>query len=233
MISKGRIIVAGCSVSDYSGSDITYGEVLASLANVEYIDESAECGSNFRIWRRITTLIRNSEITPNDLLIIQYTTPERKEFYSYVEFDPNKDAPVGKTKPLKEPYVDGSTIKFKFHSHEFYHNEDERRFLLTLQEGFTSVHYDNEVFQNFQYMFQFMLNELGIKTIFLRELHYQPFTINTIDSKTQLYFSIDDYFREGLATPMGNLYGHLNDAGHTKLGNDLFNFAKEHNFISW
>jgi hypothetical protein len=232
-MSKGRIIVAGCSVSDYSGSNVTYGEVLASLSGREYVDESAECGSNFRIWRRITTMIRDSEIDENDLLVIQYTTPERKEFYSHVEFDPNKDSPIGKTKPLKEPYDDGSTIKFKFHSHVFYRNEEERRFLQILQEGFTSVNYDNEVFQNFQYMFQFMLNDLRIKTIFLREFHYQPLTMNVIDSETQLYFPIDDYFREGLATPMGNLYGHLNEIGHTKLGHDLFDFAKKHKFITW
>lgn len=226
-----RLIVAGCSVSDYSGTEVTYGEVIARLSSMDYIDESAECGSNFRIWRRITSMIRKGDINENDVLIIQYTTPERKEFYSHHEFESNRDKPNGKMKPLREPYDDGSTVKFKYYSYDFYRNDDEKSFMRLLQEGFTSITYDEEVFINFQYMFQFMLKELRIKTVFLRELKYQPKFIDTIECDTQLYYPIDGYFREGLATLYGNVYGHLNDQGHTKLGNDLFEILKLNKFV--
>ena len=77
-----KLFVGGCSVSDYSQVNYVYGELLAKKIDCEYIHEASSCGSNWRIWRKIINHIMSGNLTSNDLLIIQYTTLERKEFWT-------------------------------------------------------------------------------------------------------------------------------------------------------
>lgn len=228
---KNKLILAGCSVSDYSNEfDFNYGELLASQLGYEYVHRAAGCGSNFRIWRLITSMIRNNQISENDILIIQYTTVERKEFFtSYgVSDDCN---PNSKITCLKEPYDDGATIKFKIDSYKFYRNKNERNFLKTIEEEFLSSKYDYEVFLNNQLMFQCLLNQKKIKTIFLRQTYYQPIEIPIINFDKQIYISIDQFFVKGLCLEEGTpRYGHLNENGHEKLAEYLFKVIKDNNF---
>lgn len=228
---KNKLIVAGCSVSDYSNEfDFNYGELLASYIGYDYIHKAAGCGSNFRIWRLITSMIRNNEISENDILIIQYTTSERKEFFTSYglvnEFNPDV-----KSVSLKEPYNDGATIKFKIDSYKFYRNKNESNFLKTIEENFLSSEYDNEVFLNNQLMFQCLLNEKKIKTIFLRQTYYQPKNIPIINFEKQIYVPIDQFFIKGLCLEEGTpRYGHFNEEGHKKLSEYLFEVIKENKF---
>lgn len=228
---KNKLIVGGCSVSDYScGINNTYGNLLSSYLGYDYIDESAGCGSNFRIWRRLTTMIRQNEISKDDILIVQYTTTERKEFFSLYPFNFEKDRSGDKTKSLREPYIDGSTIKFKTHSFNYYRNRSETNFLKLTENNFMSQDYDDEVFYNYQFMFQCLLKEKGIKTIFLRETNYQPLSIQTINCENHIYYSINNYFVKGYAVEGEGRYGHLNDKGHKILAKDLYKLIKN-NFI--
>ena len=70
-----KVIVGGCSVSDYTGAEVdrVYGEILSERLNAEYIHHGSGCGSNYRMWRKITNLIMNGEISDKDLIIMQYT----------------------------------------------------------------------------------------------------------------------------------------------------------------
>jgi hypothetical protein len=76
-----KLIVAGCSVSDYTNVKKVWGEYLAEQLNYEYVHEAAGCGSNYRMWRVLTTHILNGNITANDTVVVQYTTLERNEFW--------------------------------------------------------------------------------------------------------------------------------------------------------
>ena len=77
-----NLLVAGCSVSDYSEVKQTYGEYLANKLNLNYVHRAAGCGSNWRIWRVIFDAVNNKIITPEDLIIVQYTEITRTEFWS-------------------------------------------------------------------------------------------------------------------------------------------------------
>ena len=65
-----KVVVGGCSVSDYTGlgTKQTYGEILAQNIDAEYIHHGAGMGSNYRIWRNITNLVMNNEITEDFLI---------------------------------------------------------------------------------------------------------------------------------------------------------------------
>jgi enterochelin esterase-like enzyme len=88
-----KVIVGGCSVSDYTGPEVkkVYGEILANNINAEYIHHGAGCGSNYRIWRTITRMVMNNEIDKDDIVFIQYTDVSRQEYWSsYILSEDNR-----------------------------------------------------------------------------------------------------------------------------------------------
>ena len=103
-----KVIVAGCSFSDYmEDNSYVYGDRLAMMLGATYIHEGAGAGSNWRIWRRITKMVLDDFLMPNDIVIIQYTGLERTEFWS--DSQPNKwhNVPERKnTITVREPYCD-------------------------------------------------------------------------------------------------------------------------------
>ena len=65
-----NLLVAGCSVSDYTQVDKVWGEYLAEDLGLNYIHEGAGCGSNWRMWRVIVDAVKTKQITPNDIVIL-------------------------------------------------------------------------------------------------------------------------------------------------------------------
>ena len=156
-----KLFVAGCSVSDYTNVDKIYGELLSEKLNCTYIHEGAGCGSNWRIWRKIINYIINGDLTSDDLLIIQYTSFERKEFWSNIE----KDMITGKIK-IREKYKNGGNlIRFKIDSYKW-HKQYEKKFLKIYEENFINIDYEKDVFNTQNIMFQELLSKYNIKTIF-------------------------------------------------------------------
>lgn len=159
-----KLFVAGCSVSDYSQVDEVYGEILAKKLNVEYVHEGSVCGSNWRIWRKIVNYIINNNLTPDDLLVVQYTTTERKEFWSFNE----KDEVGGKIK-MRERYnnpLGGDIIKFKSWMYKYQEFKNEGQLFEILENQFTNPYFDMDVFQTQHLMFQTLLKDYNIPTIF-------------------------------------------------------------------
>ena len=218
------IVIAGCSYSDWSQVEYNYGEYLEQNLNLPIKSYSSGCGSNFRIWRKLTKAILNKEITDKDLLIIQYTNPDRKEFWSahtsyhYPDYKPSGNPYKGS--PMRDKHLGGDIIKFKMGASIWQSVEIEKTFFKLLEENFTSEEFDNEIFLNNHIMFQSLLKEFKIPTIFLQTTYTNmagDIPILDCDFHHQLDIrhlqTIDLCNEEGCS--------HLNDKGHQKLANIL------------
>ena len=77
-----KLIVAGCSVSDYTRVDTVYGKILADSIGYDYVHHGAGCGSNYRIWKKLTQMLMSGDLTDCDIVLVQYTQIDRREFWS-------------------------------------------------------------------------------------------------------------------------------------------------------
>ena len=122
-----KLFVSGCSYSSYTGVDYPWGECLAPMLEYDYHHIAMGAGNNDRTWRILSRMIMESEITPEDLVIVQYTDLYRTEFaasaetYQPLVHDPHRDNRPGKAVPWihKQHTTSGDvyTTNFKPHSH--------------------------------------------------------------------------------------------------------------------
>lgn len=216
-----KICVAGCSFSDYTKIDVCYGEYLANICNREYVHESAGCGSNYRIWRRIHNLVINQIITSSDILIVQYTAPERTEFFTRFidEEQSNKDI---KKQPIREKYRQGEIVRYKNNSWSWSQNKKEKDFLRLYEENHLDINFIEEQFEYHHDMFQHFLKAHDIPTVFFLS-KYMPAVTN--------YFSLLPEFQKlsyTNTTSSSQPYNltenddfHMNQQGHINLAKDI------------
>lgn len=216
-----KLIVAGCSFSDYSKVNRVYGEFLADKLGFGYIHQGSGCGSNYRIWRVIGNLIKDGTITDKDLLIIQYTSLERREFWSHRE----GSIDVDKTVNLNEQYQHGgSLLKYKSYSSQWQKYQEEKDFLNLFETYFSSTEYESDWFVLMNMFFQSFLLKFNIKTIFLETMYMNDLPrYGMLDEFKPFYLN----WKKNLEDPTIHLephkdYGHLNELGHQLLAHDLF-----------
>lgn len=220
-----KLFVAGCSFSDYSQVDTVYGEVLAEKLGFDYVHEGSGCGSNYRIWRSIGQHILSGNLTENDLLIVQYTSTERREFWSHNEPLPS----LPKTVNLNEGYYKGGSIlKYKSFSTQWQRFEEEKQFLDLYEKYFCSIEYEEDWFRVMNSYFQSFLTSKNINTVFLETVYLYNLPYYGLDDKhRKLYFD----WKKNLDNESYNLpndKGHLSVLGHRKLADDLFDHINKH-----
>jgi hypothetical protein len=215
-----KLFVAGCSFSDFTKVTKVYGQFLAEKLKYQYIHEGAGCGSNWRIWRTITKHIMSGNLTPNDLLIVQYTGRERQEFFSALEQPKELDRPnsIDYLKII-EKFNNGNIIRYKAKSHVWQHNKEEQVFFELYEKYFVDVKFSKEQFITQNYLFQKMLLSNNINAIFVDTLRSH----RLLDSDM-----LPEYlpvFREPV-TDLKNLFEYNlepNDFGHkNQLGHEIF-----------
>lgn len=159
-----KLVVGGCSVSDRTEVDECYGEILAKRLNVEYIHHGAGCGSNYRLWRKITTDVINNKIAAGDLVVVQYTEVTRQEFWSshYAKDTRRKDRYGNVT--LRECYDNGDIIRWKVQNNGW--STNEIKFLTLKEQHFTNVNFDIERFTYNHFLFHNTLINKGIKVVY-------------------------------------------------------------------
>ncbi|MAV94617.1 MAG: hypothetical protein CMA31_02885 [Euryarchaeota archaeon] len=218
-----NLVVAGCSFSDYlDDNDYVYGDRLAMMLGARYVHEGAGSGSNWRMWRRITNMVLNEKLMPGDIVIVQYTGLERKEFWSDKEPDPKKGSIM-----VREAYDknDGSVIRFKAQSYKW-HKENEAEFLKMFQEHHVSSEFSEEQFNTQHLMFQCMLKAHNVNTIFLYGRHRQQYPL--LEHFKLTMFDEGHEFRKDKSTWYHKKdNSHLCDAGHVELAKKLFRHIKE------
>jgi hypothetical protein len=227
METVNRLIVAGCSFSDWSEVEYNYGEYLGQNLNVPVKFQTSGIGSNFRIWRKLSKAIIDKEITNKDLLVIQYTNPDRKEFWSALTSPHSLDyKPSGnpiKGSPMREKYLGGDIIKFKMGATEWQGVKIEQTFFKLLEENFTSEEFDVEVFINNHIMFQALLKEFKIPSIFIKT-HYTSMIQNVpmLDCDFHHYLDVREVHKPELSNE--EYCSHLNDRGHRELAKILADY---------
>jgi hypothetical protein len=220
-----KLYVAGCSFSDNLPSPRNYGSNLAKNLGFEYVHKAKGIGSNYRMWRHITNAIMNGNLTSNDLLVVQYTNPERREFWSALPRNKHEfHADVSE-------YYDenGTVLKFKMDSHTWQNNEIEKDFMKMYQENFLSEKFEWEQFNYHNFMFQNMLAYRRIPTVFYYSRYLNNF--NVIDEYKNTIFTEPQSFINDESTYMDVVTDryHLNDKGHEMLADMLYNFIKTKN----
>ena len=185
-----KVVVGGCSVSnswEYEPSpDGVYGQILANQIGADYIHHSVDGGSNYRIWRKITQMVMNNDITDiyripppeevitkDDVVIIQYTQPTREEYFSLkvpnesnISYESSDDIYYHQEKCDVDD--DGNIIRFKLDSHSIPHlNKYEKKFFELKEKYFTSYQFDKEKFDYNHYLFHNLMMSKGIKVVYL------------------------------------------------------------------
>lgn len=208
-----NLLVAGCSVSDYSEVKQTYGEHLANKLKLNYIHRAAGCGSNWRMWRVIFDAVNNKIVTPEDLIIVQYTEITRTEFWSdTISYNPLED-PVD---------TGGVMIRWKLDAHKWTPNKSSKPlFKEYLKHVDVNVEWNKFVQQHT--MFQCFMKDRGFKNLYFLIAPKYSFC----DVNGDLKVIVEDSYKDNLiyyenmfehATADGL---HMNEIGHHLLGNHL------------
>lgn len=166
-IDKNKLILSGCSISDYTKVNLNYGEILANIINYDYVHLAAGCGSNERIWRVITERVIDKTINSDDIVLIQYTQIERREFFSRHVYTPLHSNEYPKFTPLRENYKDGQIIKYKLDSDKWQPFSEEQNFFKLYEDNFISSEYNMQTFLQKHYSFLCLLKYYKIRTFFL------------------------------------------------------------------
>jgi len=224
-----KVIVGGCSVSDYTGPEVkkVYGEILANNINAEYIHHGAGCGSNYRIWRTITRMVMNNEIDKDDIVFIQYTDVSRQEYWSsYILSEDNRFDQYRKIE-LREKKYDGDIIRFK--TSLSMSKKNEQKFFDLKQTYFTSTDFDEERFEYNHFLFHNLMTSKNIKVAYVVPdgvmAVYNKEKLHLFNKNGEIHITDDMTFLypgEYLEDP-----GHFNQKGHEYVATVLEDFIKE------
>jgi len=226
-----KLFVAGCSISDYTKVSKVYGEFLAEKLGCEYVHEGAGCGSNWRIWRVITQHIMTGNLTPDDILVVQYTGRERDEFWS--RFDP----PVWEMAPntldhlcvTDVPQYGGSVIRYKAGAGIWQDGQQIKDFFDTYEKNHLCVEFERERFLAHNFMFQNMLLMKNIRTIFVRSRRAATLPMSEL---------FPEFRKISFIEPAGDLTmydlsstdsGHMNQLGHEVFAGWLYDHINTFN----
>ena len=225
-MQRTKLIVAGCSFSDFTKVDNPYGQLLSEKLGRDYIHEGAGCGSNYRIWRRLTSMILDGAITDNDLLVIQYTDKIRQEFYSrYPQNRAYKGPNCKDAIRVLDDYSDGHIIRFKIGAHVWQYNQEEKDLFRMHEDGFLSSDFAKEQFTINNYNFQSMLVRHNIKCIFVKTWRYRYHLDTKIlpEFEPYVFYDLDTNHEHNLAP---DDHGHLSQEGHEAFSEKLYTHIK-------
>ena len=223
-MKKNKLIIAGCSASDRGLVERCYGDTLSELLDMDYVHRAAGCGSNYRIWRTITSMIMSDEITSDDKLIIQYTTKNRREFWTSNYCNESSLGIVN----LAEPYGDfGTTVKFKDGAYTWQGNKNTAKFFKQYQNEFVNEEYDKEVFEVNHYNFCNTLIVNNIDVVFLCIFDYCSPTYLQSNSSELPVVHISR--NECLSEHIQEDGGHFTDAGHMHTAHVMHTYLKSLN----
>lgn len=221
------VVSAGCSFSDYLQNNLTvYGQELANLLGCKYQHQGAGAGSNWRIWRQIGGMVQRGEITDQDLVTIQYTGLERREFWSRFPGNPWHDPGPLKI-DTREPCHGGYLIRYKAWAWQWQDNSKENKFFKLYENNHVCTEYEQEWFDLQHYQFQLLLREHGIRCVFIEGRHIPNNILNLISPFDQWRLHQGLEFQTDESTwnlPTDN--SHLSDHGHRVFAGMLYDHVR-------
>lgn len=218
-----KLFVAGCSFSDYTKVDKVYGEYLSDKLNCEYVHEGAGCGSNYRIWRKIVGHVLEGNLTSDDLLVVQYTGIDRREFWSANPPMPMRE-PYTRIMTQEPSYDGGSIIRYKWNSHTWQDYPDEKQLFELYEKNFVNPRYEAECFKVYSTMFQHFLIANRIKTVFtrVRAWHHDPKSYLPIFNQ-YMYNEPEEFMNDKRTWLSLEDMTHLSQEGHEMYSENLYN----------
>jgi hypothetical protein len=252
-----KLFVSGCSYSDCTGINYPWGDCLASMLGYEYNHVAMGAGNNDRTWRILTRKIVSGEITPEDLIIIQYTDLFRRELPASAEtfeplvIPPHDDRP-GKPVPWiiesDTPYGKMYTTNLKMGSHTWV-KEPHRTLHKMYEETAVDDNWTKEHFFTQHAMFKALCDKYNIRLIILRtqyDAHLAPAQDYYADyENTHFVYSFDILFPDyaadrrperseydlGHVSNSGVIWdtSHLSQVGHITLAEGIKEFIVKNN----
>jgi hypothetical protein len=214
-MKKKKLFTAGCSVSIRNECSTSFPEELSKLLDYELVNCAAGCGSNYRIWRMITKHIMDGNLTSDDLVVIQYTEPIRREFYSRFRHEI-------RDRNMVDLYDDGTLIRFKIDSHTWQRSKEETEFLKLYEENFLNESFEMENFHINNFNFQHMLYNNNINVIFIKTTrmnsHLDFFTFDRYKKSFFYDYSFEDKTNNQTDTDPC----HFSDKGHKLIAQNLY-----------
>jgi len=198
-----------------------YGQVLAKKLGYEYCHEAAGCGSNYRIWRRITEHVMNGNLLPDDILLVQYTEYTRQEFWSATN---NLRHHTGLAKPLWDIGPDGGNIlRYKLGSYAWPHDNQIRQFFKMYEESFVGTEWSKLQWKTHHFCFQHMLLNCNVKTVFMHT-RMSPHGHDEILEQfvPYLYSEPDDFINDNRTWLSADDKWHLSQYGHDIVAESIY-----------
>ena len=246
-----KVVVGGCSVSNFweqdPSIDEVYGQILANQIGADYVHHSVDGGSNYRIWRKITQMVMNNDITDkfkmpppeevitkDDVVIIQYTQPTREEYFSI------KDSNESNIQyEAEECEVDdgGNIIRFKLDSQNIPNlNKHEKKFFDLKEKYFTSINFDKERFEYNHYLFHNLMMSKGIKVVYLvsekRPLSYSSTYRNLFNKNGEVHCTLFEDNNEYLRHINGFVdHYHFSKKGHQYVADELKKVTEQQGWL--
>ena len=156
-----KLLVAGCSWSDRTRVDKCYGDWLSEEFDAEYHHHGSGAGSNWRIWRTVSEKIINRTFNSNDILLIQYTSVTRQEFWSsYVELKKHHLTDNYGNVTFREDFDDGQIIKFKVNIANNQNDKNEKELFALYETYFLNSEFEMLKQKQYHMMFQCMCKNI-------------------------------------------------------------------------
>ena len=223
-----KVLVGGCSVSDYTHVDRVWGEILAEKLKADYIHQGAGCGSNYRMWRKVGQHIMNGDVGKDDIVIMQYTQLHRREYFSpFTKGGEELFGSKGRS-VLNEPYPDGNIvpygaiIRYKPNAHtDVLAGESREKKFSKLRDYFSDPFFEEETFQNQNYMFQSLCLYKNINCYFLDIGYLHELKTYMLPEFVDKYINLRGLFEK---YPLhGTDKGHYSQEGHNVVADILLN----------
>jgi len=235
-----KLIVGGCSVSDYLyPRDGLYGNILAKKIGADYVHHAKSGGSNYRIWKKITQMVMNHQITKDDIVIIQYTQVNRQEYWSA------SSKPEQFWRESLNAYQDnhmqgGSIISFKAPADSLLgKTKIEENFFKLKEQYFTCSGYDEERFEYNHFLFHNLMVSKNIKVAYLVSptsmplVKYSSDVLNRYNKNGELHITLsqsnDEYFAQ---KDNGTIdYYHFGKKGHEYVAIEIEKFIRQNQWL--
>jgi|TARA_B100001094_G_scaffold25863_1_gene21651 hypothetical protein len=216
-----NLLVLGCSVSDYTHVDRSWGEILAKKLGINYVHQAAGCGSNWRMWRKAFDLVDNNIVTNKDIVIVQYTELIRREFWSpYQKESRPLHGSNGKSN-MTEAYDDGHIIRYKIDAHEFedYHRTEKQ--LFKVYTRFLNEEFELEQFRMMHNMFQSYMADRQFKNVYF----VRPSDFGALYHYSKLHKMYKNnliHSPNAFENHLPNDQGHMDQQGHQLLADFVY-----------
>jgi len=232
-----RLAVFGCSFSDYTKVKHVYGEYCANALDFSYVHYARGGSSNERMFYAATKSIEDKILVPGDVIVMQYTDPNRKLLSAFEPFE--KGGLPGQIEEWVTPYGNAYTSDYKVDSYTWV-DKNIKNAHKVLQDLSINDEFEKDQLATWHIMFEalcqvkeitfipmigrlcnFNLEERfsdKIKRVTFYELHHLTQGTEANPSPHEI----------GMACHTGEYDScHLSKDGHKRLGNKLANHIKK------